>query len=69
MVASVVFCEGPEQVFDYGVPEKLRETLRPGRRVRAPLGRGNRPLVGYCVALEHRDDERRKLKDISGSGR
>ncbi|MEQ9379316.1 MAG: primosomal protein N', partial [Pirellulales bacterium] len=66
MVASVVFCEGPEQVFDYGVPEKLRETLRPGRRVRAPLGRGNRPLVGYCVALEHRDDERRKLKDISG---
>lgn len=66
LVASVVFCEGPEQVFDYGVPEKLREALRPGRRVRAPLGRGNRPLVGYCVAVEHREDERRKLKDISG---
>lgn len=66
MVACVVFSEGPEKPFDYSVPEKLRETLRVGRRVRAPLGRGNRPLMGYCVALEFRNDERRKLKDISG---
>ncbi len=64
LVASVVFREGPPQVFDYGVPEKLRDKLRVGRRIRAPLGRGNRPLMGYCVALEHRDDERRKLKDL-----
>jgi len=64
LVASVVFCEGPQQVFDYGVPSNLREKLRAGRRVRAPLGRGNRRLMGYCVALEFRDDERRVLKDL-----
>ncbi len=54
LVASVVLANGPEQPFDYAVPERLRGTLEVGRRVRVPLGKGNRQVVGYLVALESR---------------
>ena len=46
---------GPEGVFDYEIPDDLADASRPerlvepGRRVRVPLGRGDRLVVGYCV--------------------
>jgi primosomal protein N' (replication factor Y) len=61
-VAAVVFPNGPDGEFDYLVPNDLREALQPGCRVRAPLGRGNRPAVGYCVRVEHRPVGTRRLK-------
>lgn len=64
LVAAVVFPRGPQQEFDYLVPDALRETLQPGCRVRAPLGRGNRPVVGYCVRVESRPSGRRRLKPL-----
>ena len=50
-VAQVVFAEAPYGPFDYRVPDRFRETLKLGMRVRVPLGRGNRTMVGYCTAL------------------
>lgn len=66
LVATVVFAEQPFGPFDYCVPETLRTQLGPGRRVRVPLGRGNRGVVGYCVKAEQRCGGGRKLKDVLG---
>lgn len=54
LVATVVFATGPAGEFDYRVPEGLLSQVEPGRRVRVPLGRGNRTVVGYCVAVGYR---------------
>ena len=50
--AGVVFNRPVDQVFTYRVPTHLRETIRPGQRVRVPLGRGNKPSIGYCVRVD-----------------
>jgi primosomal protein N' (replication factor Y) len=70
LVATVVLPAGPFGEFDYLAPEELLQAGRPehrleaGRRVRVPLGRGNRTVVGYCVALGTRPTAGRKLKAI-----
>ncbi|MCG8584979.1 MAG: DEAD/DEAH box helicase family protein, partial [Pirellulales bacterium] len=67
LLATVVFTKGPEKPLDYLVPNKLADQVEPGRRVRAPLGGGNRLLVGYCVEVATRrvDAERYKsLRDV-----
>ncbi|MFT5524576.1 MAG: primosomal protein N' (replication factor Y) [Pirellulaceae bacterium] len=63
-VASVVFPQPPFGPFDYLVPDNLLDTVRPGRRVRTPLGRGNRVLTGYCVELITKQITNRRLKEI-----
>jgi primosomal protein N' (replication factor Y) len=63
LVATVVFATGPQQPFDYAVPETLRGTISPGQRVRAPLG-GQRSVTGYCVRVEQRAQQRRRLKPL-----
>ena len=50
--AGVVFNRPIDQVFTYRVPARLRGVVRPGQRVRVPLGRGNQPAVGYCVRVD-----------------
>ncbi|MCE5266976.1 MAG: primosomal protein N' [Planctomycetaceae bacterium] len=64
LTASVVLAEGPAQEFDYLVPDNLRDSVEPGRRVKVPFGAGNRLVVGYCVGLEDRPVGRRKLKPL-----
>jgi len=64
LVATVVFPSGPQEPFDYAVPDRLCATVEPGRRVRVPLGRSDRQTVGYCVRLETRDRGARRLKEI-----
>jgi primosomal protein N' (replication factor Y) len=66
LVASVVFAEGPGGTFDYLVPDRLAELVEAGVRVRAPLGRGNRPLTGYLVAMETKPAGSRPLKELVG---
>jgi primosomal protein N' (replication factor Y) len=51
LCAQLVFNRPVDAVFDYLVPDALRGKLKPGHRVKAPFGRGNRLAVGYCVAL------------------
>jgi primosomal protein N' (replication factor Y) (superfamily II helicase) len=64
-VATVVFPTGPAQDFDYLVPDALRGSVEPGRRVRAPFGRSDRPVVGYCVKVEDRPASGRRLKPLA----
>ena len=63
-VATVVFSAAPQGVFDYLVPERLRESVCVGRRIRVPLGRGNRSMVGYCVGVEDRHVVASQLKEV-----
>lgn len=65
LVATLVFPSGPDKSFDYEVPQALRGEIEVGRRVRAPFGKGDRPVVGYCVRLAVRSDVRRRLKQIA----
>ncbi len=64
LVAAVVLREGPAKALDYLVPDAIRDRLEPGCRVRVPLGRGNRLVIGYCVRLESRPTGRRRLKPV-----
>ena len=51
-----------DKPYDYQVPPELLDTLRPGMRVVAPFGAGNRRTEGIVLALEggYPDDPRRK---------
>jgi primosomal protein N' (replication factor Y) len=64
LIATVVFPQGPPQEYDYRVPDKLRSQVEAGRRVRVPLGHGNRLELGYCVRLENKRLTARRLKDV-----
>ncbi|HVX61086.1 MAG TPA: primosomal protein N' [Pirellulales bacterium] len=63
-VATIVVPGGPPQELDYLVPEELRLQLDVGRRAAAPLGRGDRKVIGYCTRLEHRTIGARRLKSL-----
>lgn len=65
LAASVVFAEPPHGPYDYAVPPGLAAKLRPGQRVQVPLGRGNRPIVGYCIAVINKAVGSRPLKPLA----
>ena len=50
-IARVVFSEGMADPLDYAIPDSLRNDVEVGRRLRVPLGRSNRGVVGYCVEV------------------
>ncbi len=64
LVAEVVFNLPLERPYTYAIPEELRDRIRAGQRVRAPLGRGNRSVIGYCVAVRTAESGQRTLKPI-----
>jgi primosomal protein N' (replication factor Y) len=70
LVATVVLPGGPAGEFDYLAPDTLVAgtskdgKLDVGQRVRVPLGRGNRSVVGYCVALGNKPIAGRRLKAV-----
>ena len=65
-MATVVFVGGLSGEFDYAVPDKLADKVEPGRRLRVPLGRGNRLVTGYCVKLGVKPSGPRPLKAVAG---
>jgi primosomal protein N' (replication factor Y) (superfamily II helicase) len=64
LAATVVFAEQPHGPYDYSVPPSLAAKLKPGQRVQVPLGKGNRPIVGYCTAVANKPIGHRPLKPI-----
>ena len=64
IVADVVFNLPLERPYTYAIPDALRDLIKPGQRVKAPLGRGNRSVVGYCVAVRPAEQSQRVLKPI-----
>src|SRR5689334_6694903 len=71
LVATVVLSDGPTGEFDYLVPDDMiggngpKHVLEPGRRVRVPLGRSNRSVIGYCVDVAQKPTGGRKLKEVA----
>jgi primosomal protein N' (replication factor Y) (superfamily II helicase) len=64
LAAQVVFAEAPFGPYDYAVPESMRGGVTAGVRLKVPLGRQNRPIVGYCTGVGRRAANARKLKNV-----
>lgn len=47
--AKVVFSEPPHGPFDYLIPDDLASEIQVGVRVKVPLGKSNREMLGYCI--------------------
>jgi primosomal protein N' (replication factor Y) len=65
LAATVVFAEQPHGPYDYAIPPALAAKLKAGQRVQVPLGRGNRPIVGYCTAVGTKTVGSRPLKPLA----
>ncbi len=65
VAATVAFNEGPDQTYDYVVPDRLRAAVQPGGRLRVPFGHGNRSKIGYCIAVANRQAPSRRLKPVA----
>jgi len=63
-VAQVVFNRPLDPVYQYWVPDSLREMITIGQRVLAPFGRGDKLTMGYCVGVSHDPPERKRLKSL-----
>ncbi len=50
--AKIVFSDAPHGPLDYRVPDELADEVKIGVRVKVPLGRGNREMLGYCISVE-----------------
>ena len=51
-VARVVFAEAPHGPLDYRIPDELASKVQIGMRLKVPLGKSNREMLGYCIAVE-----------------
>ena len=68
-IATVVFAEVPWGPFDYLIPNELQDLVQAGRRVQVPLGRGNRQVSGYCVAVQRAGADQPDTKTLNEKGR
>jgi primosomal protein N' (replication factor Y) (superfamily II helicase) len=64
LIATVVLSEPPHGPFDYAVPPSLCSAVAAGKRVRVPLGRGNRDVTAWCVQVEYGRVVARQLKEV-----
>src|SRR5689334_17259680 len=64
--AAVALEQSIDRMLDYAIPPHLVASLQVGQRVRVPLGKGNRPVAGYVVAIHDSTDYPRikRLFDI-----
>lgn len=65
LIADVVFNRPLTTIFQYVVPNPLRDLIGPGRRIEAPFGRGNKPLVGFCVGMSTEMPTGKTLKSLT----
>ena len=63
-MATVVFSRGPQQPFDYRVPDRLRGQIAAGQRVRAPFGQAGSAGDRLLRAAGQLDVRRRRLKEV-----
>lgn len=49
---EVALEQGIDRVLDYAVPVSLMEEVKVGQRVRVPLGKFDRPVFGFVVAIK-----------------
>ena len=54
-----------DKIFQYRIPERLEQELRPGMEVLVPFGKGNHPRKGYVTGIgETCDYDLSKVKEI-----
>jgi primosomal protein N' (replication factor Y) (superfamily II helicase) len=63
-VASVALLQKVDRIYSYSIPAALAGTLRPGCRVKVPLGKSNRLAEGYCVQVSQ-DGWKSTLKSVA----
>ena len=57
-----------DRVFQYRIPESLRQEIQAGSRVLVPFGKGNRLVEGYVTEVTDRAEwEPDKIKELSGT--
>jgi primosomal protein N' (replication factor Y) len=64
LAAQVVLNKPLSTAYTYLIPNELRELVGPGQRVRVPFGRGDRPEVGYVVAVGPPEPTSKRLKQV-----
>jgi primosomal protein N' (replication factor Y) len=62
--AGVAMEQAVDKVLDYAIPPRLAPMLRVGQRVKVPLGRNNKPALGYVVSIRGESDFP-KIKKLS----
>lgn len=62
--AVVVFSENPFGPFHYKIPPEMLGVVEPGMRLRVPLGKGNRSVMGWCIGVETSSLPARSLKNV-----
>jgi primosomal protein N' (replication factor Y) len=63
LFADVVLDRPLDVAFTYAVPPELAAAVGIGKRLRVPLGQGNRPVIGYCVGV-HDTPPSRTIKSV-----
>ena len=64
-IAQIVLEQGLDRALDYAIPPRLAGRIHIGMRVRVPLGRGNRAVRAWVVALPEKS-ELPRLKNLLG---
>ncbi len=62
-VAAVALEDSLDKLLDYSIPSKLVTRIFVGQRVKVPLGKRNRPVMAYVVAIKEGSDYPR-VKDL-----
>lgn len=63
-VAKVVFSEAPHGPYDYRIPDDFREQLKSGMRVKVPLGRRRKAMIGWCIETQMGSSAGNSLRDV-----
>lgn len=64
IVAKIVFAEAPHGPYDYRIPDQLLGEVQAGMRVKVPLGKSNREMVGYCIQIAEVKQSPDSLKPV-----
>lgn len=64
-VAKIVFSAPPHGPYDYRIPDEFRDQLKPGMRVRVPLGGRRKPITGWCIETTFGVPQQRKIRDVA----
>ncbi|TWT53286.1 Primosomal protein N' [Rubripirellula amarantea] len=64
-IATIVFSEAPHGPYDYRIPDDLREDLKPGMRVKVPLGHRRKAMIGWCIETKMGSSASRSLRDVA----
>ena len=65
LFADIVFDRPVDHAFTSAVPIGLAETVRVGKRVEAPFGKGGKNTPGFCVRVTGRAPDRTDIKSIT----